>query len=470
MANQSLYSKEQSDYINELYKAFGKIYTYPEFWDYVRSQLGDNPLKFGEARYQGTMIDNLYRTWANEVNSGKRQVLPQSNTSTQADYQSVYEEAKQKFINDPVTLGKIVSYLQSGEIDEARQILANTTAIANTTATPTLADAEAQAALDAMVDEQKLAREKFEWEKSTSGQPSWYERMQVTEAANQRQLQEAQTKAELGNLNAERLRGFLTPEVKGLENNEELANQWEQTRQDMIASLQPEARNWIGLYKAQNMVNPFQKKQLTADEEFAYAQERAESISDAADEIRKRMKDPNDTLTQARVSNPQTYEEQVANAILQSEQSANQQLMEMKLARNAGKGFIKGDAITDIVNKYSDQYEAGYWATPQPDVINGGFTVGMPSINREVNTNPEIPEWLQTVSNVKGKVPETRTEIQRPSLQMWNTLTPTQQSMYAGLVDWAGNVPYEDVTNTMAISATQPLSLGRAWKPSTKRV
>jgi len=252
---------------------------------------------------------------------------------------------------------------------------------------------------------------------------------------------------------------------------EDLAAEFEEMKRQMIAAITPSQRNWIALWAAENQQNPYTQA-LSPDEELEALQSEADLIASSAKNIRGRMKDPNDPLTQGAIGSPQNTEQQMAQAVLNAETVIGEKLSEMKLARAAGISQVLGtglDVPQEILSKYPEQVEAGVWSQPRAE--GGGFAVGKPEEPSEaVSDMPEIPDWLASLSGVKGNVPKKRTAITTPSAQQWTALTPTKQQMYAGLVDWAGERTYEDILTGMQQQLPTPGTATKQWKATTQRV
>lgn len=235
----------------------------------------------------------------------------------------------------------------------------------------------------------------------------------------------------------------------------EMAKQFEQQRQALISSISPSSRDWIGMWRAQTQVNPFGERERTPDEELAKLQLDKKDIDEtykAAIDLEKRAaSDPDRSL--------KADERQIIDIVKAAKDDISHKLLNVQLARNAGKW---GLPMPSGANE--EQYQAGGWSVPRGDPATG-YEVGKPDSGKVAPASmPNIPAWLQAASGIKGRVPETRTDILRPSAQSWRRLDPSQQGMFEGLVDWAGNIPFEDIKAQMARETPQK-RLGSQWTP-----
>jgi len=252
-------------------------------------------------------------------------------------------------------------------------------------------------------------------------------------------------------------------------NQEELARQFEDMRQQVIGAMEPEARDWIGMWKAKNVPNPFRSQPQTSDESYQGLQEYGDRIKDAADRVRKRMNDSDDPLTTSGVLTGWSTEEQAARATLIAEKEVNKQLTGVAEERALGSSWAKAGEQYPMGGA-SPAAEAGFWATPRTAPGGEGTVVGEPSMPREpLPTMPEIPLWLQRASGLTGRVPETRQPITTPSGQSWMRLNPTQKSMYAGLADWAGERTFSDIMWEMQRQLPKAPTRPRGWRAYAQR-
>lgn len=240
----------------------------------------------------------------------------------------------------------------------------------------------------------------------------------------------------------------------------DLARQrFEEMKEHLMSVTQGQPRNWIQDY-VKNVQNPYPAEK-DLGEAYTQLQDDAARLKVAADQIRARMKNPNDHLTPDSIANPSNLEEETAAVILQAENTTNQKLMEIEAQRAIGRGLAqtgKGLPLTA-----SGASEAAYWATPRA-TATGNYVVGKPEAKNQVPLTPEIPDWLVRASGLAGRVPETRnaSNILTPSGQSWQGMLPSQQSQYAGLVDWAGKRSIGDVLGQMQMQLPQP-TRGKTW-------
>lgn len=251
----------------------------------------------------------------------------------------------------------------------------------------------------------------------------------------------------------------------------DMAAAYEKMRAQIASSLDPGARNWIAQWQKPN---PYTKNETAATqftEERLRLQDEYKQAKSAAKFIRDRMNDQNDPLSQVDITQDTSPEAQMANVILNREKYVTRLLTEAGAIEAISKG---------VPNPYGAE-PSGYFGTTgditgelaaaKPHAGAGGIMeLGSPEAPKApVYTTPEIPTWLQNVSGLMGRVPTNRVPIQRPSGQMWQSLLPNQQQMYAGLTDWAGKDTFEDTLAQMQKELPQNPSLGSRWKPSFQR-
>jgi len=228
--------------------------------------------------------------------------------------------------------------------------------------------------------------------------------------------------------------------------------------EDMRGMFQNSPRNWI----IASQPNPFLPQEKTADASLASIQEeakRASSASKTADKEYDRI------VAEGRLPTPE--EQNRFNIVWSWATETNRRKDQLELAREAG---MRGGGFTDTGIGEAEQAQAGQWATPRP-TGSGNFLVGEPETPK-TPTMPKIPDWLAQASGVSGYVPEkgTKVPILTPSGQSWMAMTPTQQEMFGGLVDWAGQRTMEDIlTQTQSMLPKSP-SLGRKWTPARQMI
>jgi len=325
-------------------------------------------------------------------------------------------------------------------------------------------------------EEQAFGREKFEWQKEQEGKLTPWQQQQLQqqswETLNQADIARWTRDAEIANLNVRRMEAQLSgvggeagwiPEQK---KQAQLSQEFENIRSQMIQNLSPSPRNWIAIEKARMMENPYGARERNPQEELLKAQEEykdAKEMWALGKQIQSEAsKDPMRSLDQR--------EKQMIELSKVALDNAAKQLHRARLTEGVvmGKEWAKS-LLSEQPREVQEEIEQeAYWATPRGDVATG-FEVGRPSGGTKP-TMPEIPAWLQQASGLKGRVPETRKPILTPSGQSWTALSPTQQSMYAGLVDWVGQRSFEDIDWQRRQMLPKAPSLGRTWKPAQARV
>ncbi len=310
-------------------------------------------------------------------------------------------------------------------------------------------------------------QKEFDWQKT-----QWQSEMatRMAEAQTQRMTAEVGRQTEVAQLGAQDLMMRLQGNREWATQQQQqadLATQYDQIKRQVLSSIEPTPRNWITMYRAQNTPNPYRPQPMDAQQQLAFAEDEAKRLGSAASNVYKRMKDPNDSLTQSSVANPRTTEQQLAKITIDAAKNAQNVLDEMRLARSVGAGTVKDPYAQEIAQKYPEQSEAGKWSQPRP-IGGGNFEVGAPT-EPPLSNMPEIPGWLSMASGVGGKVPTERVPIQIPSGQSWQRLEPTQQQMFAGLADWAGVKTFEDIMAQMQRQQPYTPSVPGGWIPRIQR-
>lgn len=302
------------------------------------------------------------------------------------------------------------------------------------------------------LDKRRLELQQQQW-RDQQTQRSWE---QLNEADRARWLAQGEA-AQLENTRLmSRLRGDRSFE-------EEQAYQAKLAKdfEDMRAMFAGSPRNWIQA----SLPNPYQSREMTADEQLYKSQtdqEQANEILKQAQQLEKMAaSDPNISLTPEQ-SNSISIAKQNWSAVTDRN-------IKLNVARQAG---MQGQSVPDTGIGESEQIEAGKWATPRPTAE--GFEVGRPTSPDELTKGlmPKIPDWLAQATGVSGRVPKagTRVPIQTPSGASWGALSPTQQSVWGGLVDWSGQRTEADILTAMQSMIPQAPSLGRSWRATQQRV
>jgi|6_EtaG_2_1085325.scaffolds.fasta_scaffold01346_2 hypothetical protein len=241
-----------------------------------------------------------------------------------------------------------------------------------------------------------------------------------------------------------------------------------------IAALSASPRSWIDLYKWQNEPNPFAVQQRTPEEEVVAAEKEVKLYQAASNILSKREKDPTDPLfvsANPNISNqPLTPEQTFAAGIRQRLRNAEDKLIEFTIPTEAeaGAADITGttpEKIRGLAHQWASNREHPDFANVTPEEQRALMAVAMESGFGDkpappAPTMPEIPRWLQTASGITGRVPKTRQPMLTPSGQSWSRLNPTQREMFAGLSDFAGERPFEDVIGQTQSMLPQAPSLG----------
>jgi hypothetical protein len=218
----------------------------------------------------------------------------------------------------------------------------------------------------------------------------------------------------------------------------------------MIRQLEPSARNWIALWRAKNLPNPYRQPEKTLYEEVVEGEAKLDILKEKAKEAKEILKSaPTETVLDVGAA-PMTPQQAAAYGTLVKYAGLKRWVEEQK--------------------KSPEYKEEAKWAQPRP-TAEGGFEIGRPEEPKPPRpTMPEIPQWLQRVSGITGRVPEQRVPIQRPSGQMWARLTPTQRAMYAGLADWAAKLPFEDIIAEMERQVPRTPRIPTRWTPARQMV
>jgi len=252
------------------------------------------------------------------------------------------------------------------------------------------------------------------------------------------------------------------------------AGEFETLRKNLISQFAESPRDWIKLYQAQNVANPFgEQRGLSPQENMAAAQAESEHYTKVAANIHKRMKDPNDPFTDAIIDNPKNEEERAASELLRAERYARDIYQNMETAWFKGTHpnapIRQGSAPAGFIDEAEYATEAR-WAQERREISPGVYEIGRPGRTEKPKPKmPEIPQWLQVASGLTGRVPETRKPILTPSGQSWTQLQPGQQEMYQGLVNWSGERPFSDIMATMQKQLPAEPSFGRKFKPFAQR-
>jgi hypothetical protein len=232
------------------------------------------------------------------------------------------------------------------------------------------------------------------------------------------------------------------------------AAQWNQWKSAIGGSLDP-TRDWVQKYQLDNAVNPFEP-QTKIDQ---YQADITQTTNDLkywqgeADKVRERLKDPHDTLTEARINqimygqNPEggaTPEESWAVMAL-----STPQYLQEKLYTQKQDAFNAGFLVTDTGGK------------PQ---LSGKADYVPPATPKQPASTPSTPEWMAPFVSTKIGQPVKQEKVATPSLQSWNRLLPSEQTGVMGFANWAGQKP-DDILAQM--ESMRPLSpTGYRWRPS----
>ena len=320
--------------------------------------------------------------------------------------------------------------------------------------------------------DQKMAfpamQDALAWAQFLQGQREFDIGLKLKEAEEQKKLemQQLATKQDISRMRSfEMQQSLRSPwDYMGKTPNQG-ALDFETMREHLIESVRPESRSWISQY-VKSVANPFaEQTSRRSDDDYAMLQDEAKRTKIAADRVRAKLKNPNDSLTPPDLYSADMAENTEAGAarrILNAEKIVNQRLMEMDADR--ARGILAAQTGAGVPG--GERAEQAYWATPRA-TATGNYVVGQPGAPvQRTPLTPEIPEWLQRASGLKGRVPEKRSasDILAPSGQSWAQMTPQQQGMYAGLVDWAGKKSFEDIMGEVAMQLPRTPSLPRSWK------
>lgn len=454
------------NFYNELRNKFNNQYPLP-FWDWLIRQEITRPwwINIGGDLAQKDYLNQLHR-----------QFKAQSTKPTELTGKEAAEHIQKRIVSNPETGERRIpyegnEYLQSQLESLGWTLKTNETGV-RYFSPPTQAPPQAPTmpTYTVSMGDQKMTfpamQDALEWAKFLQGQREFDIGLKLRETEEQQKLalQQEATKQEIARM-------------RGLEMQQSLRSPWdylgkppnqgavdfETMREHLIESVRPEKRSWITDY-VRSVANPFAgQAPRRSDEDYAMLQDEAKRTKIAADRVRARLKNPDDSLTMSKVLNPESLEEQMAAVILQAEKTANQKLMGMEAER--AKGILAAESGGGV-GGLQGQAEQAYWATPRA-TATGNYVMGEPSAlrTREPLT-PEIPEWLQRASGLSGRVPETRftSSISPPSMQSWQQMTSAQQGMYAGLADWAGKQSFEDIMGETIRQLPQNPRVPRSWK------
>lgn len=302
-----------------------------------------------------------------------------------------------------------------------------------------------------------LAREQFEWQKELADREYERDKLATQYAVESRQA--AEIYRTLGT-QSERDRENLQRQMQ--------EGEWEKIRSQLAGQLQSSPRDWISHFRAVNAPNPYASQPRNMADEIAGLAEDVKQYKSAekiaidiekrypAGEVPAQIRQAIDAAQKATTH----AEERYLN--LTSEFNTGKELGQMGLTQNEAEKAIReeyGRAPTEAEKE-------GWLAGPRP-MEGGGSVLGRESESQPKSpTMPEIPTWLQQVSGLTGRVPETRTQVVTPSAQQWTRLMPEQQQMYAGLVDWAGEDTYLTKMTQMQQQIPKALTLGKRWAPA----
>ncbi len=267
--------------------------------------------------------------------------------------------------------------------------------------------------------------------------------------------------------------------------SQQKANQWNKWRDEIVNNASPS--QWVEKQNLQLMQNPYAVQPQSLMEVREQYKEELKVAEEAASQIEKRMKDPNDPLRLTDVKDayvksfdPYTGEpnwkvnEQdrpeagMARGILDWRDNVSKQLMAVNHALATGQESTipnpqGGTMFTAPAN------EERYWAETRTDAM-GNKSVGLPTSIQK--TGVATPDWLgQYVPGLQGKEFISGTgniggaKQQAIPLSQWslNRMNPSQQTQLAGYVNWSGqNV--NDWANQTQMQTPQNLRLGRTWK------
>ncbi len=404
MATGGMISQRTSDIIKKLKESYGGQYPYPEFWDYVLTAVIANP-PLGEPHYQTTYVTNLFKDWANKVNTGAiklwetqpsqpQPVSPPTQEPTAPITEKPYvltDDSGQKWVPQYDDVGKISGWSPYNETSKAQLDLA----------------------------ERKWATEDFA---TRQQQVIDTERNRQAQIANQWQRYSTQL-ASRGNQE---------------DNTGQMAKTYEDWRQRLMGEL-TDSRDWITKWQVQNQPNPYKPQVSDTD-----------SLKLTVDSADKEVKNAEASLTDW-TKRTADNTEMVDPAVLAAAAARYNNAVEQ---RNKWQSQLDASISPE--------------AAPQPTGLGGNMSIGGAYSAPAKPKGIPIPSWLPTfVPQLAGKKELTPADKYQtvPSGQMWQATPTSVKQGLAGYMDWVGQ-DYRDTLDYMSMMLpNDPTRIPTAWSP-----
>lgn len=231
---------------------------------------------------------------------------------------------------------------------------------------------------------------------------------------------------------------------------------WQAAQRERVAGLTG-AENWIKRFEIEQMRDPYAPPESNVEiAQEHYDETKAEYTrrKAAANIMKKRMKDPQDPLSQVAPERKPTPEQWYAQQVLRAERTAEDQFLRAE-SELEGETYSWGDPVVG-------GYETAHgWAYG----LEGGTNIPKP-------WHPETPEWLQAMYPERGEKEMWGTQrggkpamLGAPSGQAWGKLAPSQQMGWMGYAKHTGAKPLDLLTQMQKMLPQEP-QIARRWQPA----
>ena len=355
-----------------------------------------------------------------------------------------------------------------------------------------LSEQNAVVSAQATAESQRLAREKFDFQKQQANRQFQQER---TDFGNR--LQESQRVAE----NYRQRAGALQMEW-GLQSNvlneqfnppqdmqrAEMGRQWDMWRNSLGAN---KDRNYFQIREAAILKNPY-----TVTQSKNTQAELTENIKFSAEQVKgvyADMKDPNNPLTPSSLSDPKTQMDFAAISLIKTHENLKGQAAQAQLGVTEGNelgklgydplpgegaiGFTPNTGISFTDQRQFGSLGGGQAGGRQGEYIDPGvdYWKGQEMRRRAAGIG-ETPKFLQQFvpgltgripfeSEAMGDIPGTSVPMAvTPSPQQFGALTPSQKRVWGSYVDYAGGNAQDLLASAQRQIPRRP-TLGRSFRP-----
>lgn len=277
--------------------------------------------------------------------------------------------------------------------------------------------------------------------------------------------------------------------------------------------------NWLNIHEWKNKPNPYSAKPERPEDRLAAIRATSERLDAAAQNILKRLSDPDDPLTRSAIINPRTPEEQTASEIIRQYEYVSPNQYEFEEARNLKKAdeearkwdyvspnqferqAIDAERPSSLIFERPAVSEPQFLSTmaDQPQTFEqqvavgtlkarksmgerlaqaeedmkiigsgGAGKLGILSRSEEVKpkspTTPLTPQWLKDIYPSLGDRVTKLQEVGPVSLQTFERLPETQKQALMGYWAYSGGVP-ADILSEMDVMRTRTPSVPRITTP-----